>query len=69
MFDHLSVLEQEPIGTIAAFAAAFPPDSSAALVVNAEHDPAGRSLLRGGAPRTPMCGCSRAISRRPTHTP
>jgi glycosyltransferase involved in cell wall biosynthesis len=53
MFDHLSVLERKnPIGTIAAFAAAFPPDSGAVLLVksvNAEHDPDGRGRVRAAA--------------------
>jgi glycosyltransferase involved in cell wall biosynthesis len=53
MFDHGSVLERKnPIGTIAAFAAAFAPDSGAVLVlksVNAENDPDGRGRVRAAA--------------------
>jgi len=55
MFDHGSVLERKnPLGTIAAFTAAFGPDSGAALVlksVNAQNDPDGRGrLLAAAAP-------------------
>ena len=53
MFDHGSVLERKnPLGTIAAFAEAFAPDSGAVLVLkssNAEHDPIGRARVRAAA--------------------
>jgi glycosyltransferase involved in cell wall biosynthesis len=57
MFDHGSVLDRKnPLGTIAAFAEAFAPESGAALVLkstNAEHDPVGRERLRVAAARHP----------------
>jgi glycosyltransferase involved in cell wall biosynthesis len=57
IFDHLSVVERKnPLGTIAAFAAAFPPDSGALMLlksVNAEHDPEGGERLRAVAARHP----------------
>ncbi|MGH2852065.1 MAG: glycosyltransferase, partial [Solirubrobacteraceae bacterium] len=53
MFDHRSVVERKnPLGTIAAFAEAFAPDSGAVLVlksVNAELDPTGRERVRAAA--------------------
>jgi glycosyltransferase involved in cell wall biosynthesis len=49
MFDHGSVLDRKnPLGTIAAFADAFTPDSGAALLlksINAENDPVGRERI------------------------
>jgi glycosyltransferase involved in cell wall biosynthesis len=53
MFDHGSVLERKnPLGTIAAFADAFAPDSGAVLVLKssqAERDPIGRARVRAAA--------------------
>ena len=53
MFDHGSVLERKnPLGTIAAFTAAFAPDSGVVLLlksVNAENDPDGRRWVRAAA--------------------
>jgi glycosyltransferase involved in cell wall biosynthesis len=53
MFDHGSVVERKnPLGTIAAFTAAFSPSSGAALIlksVNAEHDHFGRDRVRAAA--------------------
>jgi hypothetical protein len=53
MFDHGSVLDRKnPLGTIAAFTEAFPPESGAVLVlksINAEADPVGRDRIRAAA--------------------
>ena len=69
MFDHGSVLERKnPLGTIAAFAEAFAPDSGAVLVlksINAEHDPRrARARCAPRRRRTRTSTCSRATSRR-----
>ena len=53
MFDHGSVLDRKnPLGTIAAFTEAFPPESGAVLLlksVNADADPVGRDRIRAAA--------------------
>ena len=73
MFDHGSVLERKnPLGTIAAFTEAFPPESGAVLVlksVNAEQRSGGpRAHPRRRGARIRMSTSSRATSRprRPT---
>ncbi len=68
MFDHGSVLERKnPLGTIAAFAEAFAPDSGAVLVLKSSQRRARpdrpRARARRGGAATRTCTSSRATSR------